>query len=205
MKRIIKIFGLFILLIILYIFTNQRNIKSSSLIEAIPANDLDLQTMEQAYTYEEILEDMKNNELASEELINSFKESHKLNLEVDTIVLYSKIALEPYKFKKGLFKYNLQPEFVVGLEYSDESAYPIKMVSVASPYLYTGNGRKCVFKGDIFYKLEAGNSLYCSVSGLVYKDNVEENSLDILNIINRGSHIKDVSFEGRYYSAGMDE
>lgn len=65
------------------------------------------------------------------------------------------------------------------------------MISITEPYIKTSDGTKCVFNGSIFYRLENGHSFYYAVSGDVYKTN------------NSKSLIKNIDFDGRYYSSSL--
>jgi len=93
--------------------------------------------------------------------------------------------MDSYTFTNSFRKYELTPIFYIGLFYNSDLELD-KIISIAEPYIRTLGKTECIFKGNIFYKLESGNSFYYGVNGNVHKKN------DVF--------IKNISFDGRYYS-----
>lgn len=146
--------------------------------------------LEKTYDYEDVLKDMELNGLDTKERIANFKAQHDANTSLITpnstgTVRYAKFAMDSYIFTNLLKKYELTPVLYIGLYYTSDIE-PDKIISIDEPYIRTSGGADCVFTGDIFYRLESGNSFYYGVNGNVYKTT---------NIF-----IKNIDFDGRYYS-----
>ena len=94
-----------------------------------------------------------------------------------------------YTFTHIFKKYELTPIFYIGLYYTSD-LNPDKITSIAEPYIRTAGGSKCIFNGNIFYHLESGNSFYYGVNGNVHKTTKIS--------------IKNIDFDGRYYSSSLN-
>lgn len=196
MKKSITSIIVIILLIFLGVITFSKNSsKKTEGMEALKYEQLATLTIEEAYDYEEILKDMEINDLATTEMVANFKTQHETNTKVTSTnstgtIRYAKLAMSSHTFTKGFNKYELTPIFYVGLNYTSDTQ-PNKIISIAKPYISTTGAAKCVFDGNIFYKLENGHSFFYGVNGYVYKGK------------NSKSHLKNVNFDGRYFSDSL--
>lgn len=199
MKKTIKSIPVLIFLIFLGIITIFYNSSSKTEgmelgIEFLKHEQLDTLPIEKTYDYEEILNDMEINGLVTNERIASFKAQHETNTKLISpastgTVRYAKSAMDSYKFTHTLKKYELTPIFYIGLYYTSDLE-PDKIISISEPYIRTSGEAECVFNGNVFYRLERGNSFYYGVNGDVYK------------ATNR--FIKNIDFDGRYYSDSLN-
>jgi hypothetical protein len=194
--------------------------ESNGVIPCVYYKDLMNLRIEDTYSYEEVLIDMQRNNLISQEDIDSFKANHLDMERVDTTetIRYSKFTMDSYKFTDEYNEYKeyvLTPIFYVGLLYRNDSPSPQKIVSLESPYIYTGAGEDCKFDGSIFYRLETGNSFYYGVNGDVYKTGnvsmtagikvgIGESANAYFEVTFSNNFLENVSFDGRYKSAGLD-
>jgi hypothetical protein len=182
MKKLIKSIAVIIFVIFLVVIAILNNSPSKTEgmsssktegMEFLKYGQLATLPINQTYDYEDVLKDMKANELATEKRTADFKAQNDTNTKLISFtstgtVRYAKFTMDPYTFTRTFKKYELTPVFYVGLYYTSELE-PDKMISIAEPYIKTSGGAKCVFNGNIFYKLENGHSLYYGVAGDVYK------------------------------------
>lgn len=196
MKKFITSIVVIIFLIFLGVTTFTKNSpRKTEGMEALKYEQLANLPIEEAYDYEEILKDMEINELATTEMVANFKTQHETNKLTSTnstgTVRYAKLAMNSHTFNKGFNKYELTPIFYIGLNYTSDTQ-PDKIISIAKPYISTLGATKCVFDGSIFYKLENGHSFFYGVNGYLYKAK------------NSKSHLKNVNFDGRYFSDSLN-
>lgn len=192
---------------------------TKSLLPYVNYEDLAHLSIEETYSYEEVLADMQNSGILSENDILRFKISHfnTMSASYTETIRYSKFTMDPYVFWDDfyIFNYELAPVFYCGLLYINGSYEPSKIVSLEGGHIYTGGGSKCIFGGTMFYRLEAGNSFYYGVSGDVYKSGtttvkvgakvaVGESSTTNIEVTYSDNLIKNVDFDGRYLSAGLN-
>ena len=200
MKKLIIIVFIFVIFLSIIInFYNSSNKtdgvgNKTEVIEIYTYEELATLPLEKTCDYEDVLKDMELNGLDTEERIANFKTQHEINTKSISpnsteTVRYAKFAMDSYKFTNLLKKYELTPVFYIGLYY-DSNGVPEKIVSIAEPYIRTSTGAQYIFDGEIFYRLESGNSFYYGVNGNVYKTT---------NIF-----IKNIDFDGRYYSSSLN-
>lgn len=194
MKKSITSILVIIFLIFLGVITFSKNSPSKTEgMEALKYEQLATLPIEEAYDYEEILKDMEINDLATTEMVANFKAQHETNKLTSTnstgTVRYAKLAMNSHTFTKGFNKYELTPIFYVGLNYISD-IQPDKIISIAKPYISTTGAAKCVFDGNIFYKLENGHSFYYGISGAIYKKTK--------------TFVKNIDFDGRYFSDSLN-
>lgn len=165
-------------------------------IEIYNYEELEILPLEKTYDYDNVLIDMKLNGIDTEERKANFKAQHDANISLITpnstaAVRYAKFAMDSYKFTNFLKKYELTPVIYIGLYYTSGNS-PDKIVSIDQPFIKISGGVDCIFTNEnIFYRLENGNSFYYGVSGDLYRAN---NNL----------FIKNIDFDGRYYSSSLN-
>lgn len=195
MKKFITSIVVIIFLIFLGVMTFTKNSpKKTEGMEALKYEQLATLPIEEAYDYEEILKDMEINDLATTEMVADFKTQHETNTKLTSTnstgtVRYAKLAMNSHTFTKGFNKYELTPIFYVGLNYISDTQ-PDRIISIAKPYISTLGAEKCVFDGNIFYKLENGHSFYYGISGAIYKKTK--------------TFVKNIDFDGRYFSDSLN-
>lgn len=206
-----------------FIFAQDLN----SLIESIPIESLETLPIEKTYSASEILKDMERSGLKKEELEN-FKKNHQdnlnnLNLQENTqlnsinrsTIRYSLFTLDGIKFKKSLRNYHLQPQVLAGLEYNNNPE-PSRIVSLESPYVYTGNGAPASFVGNMTYKLISGREFYTLIQGKAYKDGRMKVSGGVqvgigksvtanINVEGGNGLLRDISYQESYYSQSLNK
>ncbi|ABW19220.1 hypothetical protein [Alkaliphilus oremlandii] len=171
-------------------------LKVDEAIEIYSYEELATLPLEKTYDYESVLKDMELNGSDTEERKANFKAHHDDNSRLiipnsTTTVRYAKLAMDSYKFTNLLKKYELTPVLYIGLYYTSVNS-PDKIVSINDPFIKTSSGADCIFtNGNIFYRLESGNSFYYGVNGDVYK--TKGNTI-----------IKNIDFDGRYYSSSLN-
>lgn len=89
-------------------------------IESIKCEQLETLPMNQTYDYEEILKDMEINGLDTKERIPNLKAQHDTNTKLISApsageVRYAKLAMDSYTFTHNFKKYELTPNFYIGL------------------------------------------------------------------------------------------
>lgn len=199
--------------------TTDTSVTSKEIIQAISFEELATLPIDQAYSYEEMIEDKYINGLITREEFQEKINEHRSSLKANTtnsrgIVLYTKFTLDSYEFSKGLFRYELTPIMYVGLYYSS-SGSPDHIDSIEDPYIRTSDGASCEFAGSIFYRLESGNSFYYGVNGDVYKTattttsgggtiNIGKSATINFNVTYSNDFLKNVDFDGRYYSRSLN-
>lgn len=179
-------------------------------------SDLDTLSIDQTYTYEEMVEYLSNEGYSKKEIIEEFGLSEN-NLERGTDVHYTLVKMKVFQYKAGLFStYDLQVRFTVGLQYSGTNVSPDKMVSLGGAHIYTGYGELCKFAGEIYYKLVAGNEIYYSFYGDIFesgtvnwsvsaKIGIGEDASVEGNISNGNGHKYNVSESETSISAGLSK
>lgn len=191
----------------------------TSKIESISSKDLNDPLKLKTYTYDEILEDMLDLGLISREeflkrsLLNKIS---TLSSSWDSLpIKYSKLSGDSFTCYKNGRRYVLTPYFYVGIKGMGGIPSPAnyhKIVSLESPYIYTGNGSDCKFVGNIFYRLESGRSFYYGVNGDVYKTastsisggfriGIGESASVSFNASYTNNFIKNIHFDDRFYSS----
>ncbi len=176
---------------------------------------------DKAYTYEEILADMQRSGSSQEEIGNFVASHMEIQAKATSEILYSQFRMDTYSIlHQTLFGFwhihTLQPIFVVGLEYINNSYSPNRIVSLENAHIYTGDGDPCIFGGSIFYRLEAGNRFYYNVYGDTYetgtttysaglKVGLGEGSTATFGVTYSNNYIANIDFDGRYISAGLSE
>lgn len=170
--------------------------------KAMGFEELATLSIDQTYDYEDVLEDQYINGLISKEEITELKSQHSINnyhTHSHGSVRYAKFTMDDYIIPGTVLKYVLTPIFYVGLYYTEDSA-PDTIVSLDEPYIQTSKGVNCIFAGNIFYRIESGNSLYYGVYGDVYRTStLTKIGLPVSDIF-----IKNVDFDGRYYSPALN-
>lgn len=209
------------------------NIEPFKELEAYNFNQISTFPIEKTLTAEEMLDKMleggiiteaeynlRKNNYINKKISKSNLESHLTTKSSSTMVMYQTFTMDPYVFKKydfwgGLLTYKLTPRFVVGLEYSGLHT-PDRIVSIESPHIYTGDGENCIFTGSITYTLESGRQFFYIVYGNVYKTATVTRSGGIkigvgsvgevhYNVSHSDSFLKNVSFDGRYYTPVLSQ
>lgn len=181
LKKITLMFLIAICLFILPGSTSGKLISKSN--DFISFNQIEELDYEDAKTYEEMLTFMYIN-LYSPEDILSFKNQHAylvaklnrdsiLNVDKETLsgveIRYSTFYMKTFSYNHGFLQVcKVQARFSAGLEYDVGATSPNKIVSLKGEHVYTGDGQKCMFSGNIFYQLEAGNRFYYSMYGNLY-------------------------------------
>ena len=201
MKRFIMIIFIFAMLLSILTYfhnsfdkTNEVDNKTEA-IEIYSYEELATLPLEKTYGYEDILKDMKLDGLGTEERIANFKVQHDANTSLiipnsTATVRYGKFAMDSYEFTNSLTKYKLTPILYIGLYYTSNES-PNKIASIDQSFLNTSGGSNCEFTGKIFYRLESGNSFYYGINGDVYKT--------------ASIFIRNIDFDGRYYSASLND
>lgn len=195
-----------------------KNIDSKEGIKSISIDDIDKVTVENSYTYEEILKDQLNLNLISVEKYNNLMKQEKLKEKAYSLnkasslagVRYQKFNFKEYRFNSGLFGYYshvLIPVVYAGVDF-DYQGVPKGIVSIEEPHIYTGDGAKCIFGGKIFYKLENYKSIYLGVYGDVYstgtttisggaKIGIGKSSSVSISFSHSDTFLKNIDFERR--------
>ncbi|MFV0341685.1 MAG: hypothetical protein ACK5JH_02175 [Anaerocolumna sp.] len=175
-------------------------------IKCVDINELSILPYEDTYTFQEVLIDMQNNTLISDENINRFKaNSSQTSTLSNQEIRYAIFYMDSYTFTKdkliGSNSYVLQPRIYLGFLYDDSTSSPTKIVSLDSPFIFTKTGDKYIFVGDIFYKLEAGNRFFVGINGDVYKTakEIREGS-SISYKTSSNDYLRNVAFDVKYYS-----
>ncbi len=133
-------------------------------------SELDSLPAEEAYSYDELMNKLVTNGYSYQEAKEIMGEKPVLtSSKAKSQIKYSLFRMNVYSYKSGFKTYKLQARFSIGLEYINNSASPTRIKYIQAPHIYTGDGAKCVFTGNIFYKLTAGNSFYYNFYGDVYK------------------------------------
>lgn len=178
-------------------------------------SELSTINIKDTYSYEEYLLEKLKLGLISQNEYDINKNNIQLMARFGSSVRYAKFRMKTYEINNSLgSNYKLQPIFMVGLEYLKNSVSPTRIVELTDPYIYTGGGKECLFSGKIFFRLESGNSFYYDVYGDVYKTGklnwsagasvgIGKSASANFTISNGSGYIKNVSFDGRYYSSGM--
>ena len=219
MKKIL----LTLLVTILFASFGSSNAQAASTFESslpcINYKELYSLSIDETYTYDEVLADMLHCGVLSKNDIQKFKETHISTIRANSSdeIRYSKFTMDPYTFKTKVFgsEYKLTPIFYCGLLYINGGYEPSKIVSLEGGHIYTGAGLACIFGGSVFYKLEAGNSFYYGVFGDVYetgttttkagvKIGIGESTTATFEFSYSSNFLKNVDFDGRYLSAGLD-
>lgn len=168
--------------------------------------------IDQTYNYEDILEDKYINGIITKEEMAELKSQHSngnYHVSSNGIVRYVKLKMDDYRFNNGLTRYVLTPIFYVGLYYTSDSE-PDRIISLDEPHVQTLKGAKCIFTGNIFYRLESGNSFYYGVYGDVYKTRAFSSSAEVgsglfkVKVTYSDEFIKNIDFDGRYYSPALE-
>lgn len=194
-----------------------KNIHELGNMEIYDISKLPTININDTYTYQQCLEEKLKLGLITK---SEYKINQKDILSMSkskSQIRYAKFRMDTYEINNLLGKnYKLQPIFIVGLEYLNNSVSPSRIVELTDPYIYTGGGKDCIFSGKIFFRLQSGNSFYYDVHGDVYKTGklnwsagtsigIGESANANFTISNGSGYIKNVSFDGRYYSAAMDK
>lgn len=178
-------------------------------INCVDINELSTLPYEDTYTYLEVLTDMQHNNLISKEKINQFKVNNsQTSTQSNQEIRYAIFYMETYTFNKdkllGSNTYELQPRIYLGFVYDDTTSSPAKIVSLDSPFIFTKTGDKCIFTGNIFYKLESGSRFFVGVNGDVYKTAKEVNERSSIYYKTRSKdYLRNVAFDVKYYSAEL--
>jgi hypothetical protein len=133
-------------------------------------SELDSLSVEEAYSYDELMNKLVANGYSHQEAKQIMGEKPVSNYsKAKSQIKYGLFRMTVYSYRSGFKTYKLQARFSVGLEYINNSPSPTRIKYVQAPHIYTGDGAKCVFSGNIFYKLTAGNSFYYNFYGNIYK------------------------------------
>lgn len=206
------------------------NINAMSKYSYRSIQELDSLNIENTLTYEEMLEYLRLNSYSYSE-IQAFQSKHQLLVQngtanntsnftnsvlAGTQIRYSLFAMTTYSYSYGLWdKCKVQARFSVGLEYDIGASSPNRIVTLVGDHAYTGGGSPCVFTGDIFYRLEAGNRFYYNMFGNLYKQGYITWSLGGSigigqvatlhgSISNGNDFIKNISVAETYFSSGLE-
>lgn len=160
---------------------------------------------EDTYTYTELTEHLVTSGLTQDQITNFIGERPKETREA-TEIQYALFTMNNFTYSSG--KYILEARFSVGLEYTQGSSSPNRIISLGGAHVFTGKGAQCIFTGTIFYKLISGNSFYYSFYGDVYKSatttvTIGEDSSIIFNASRTTDYLMNVSRDETFYSAGM--
>lgn len=211
-KRIIS------LLLILMLFGTGATVNAEEKNEpmkCVDINELTNLPYEETYSYQEVLRDMQLNNLISKEQINEFvASSSKMSALASEEIRYTTFYMDSYTFSHGFSTYVLQPRIYVGLLYVNGTSSPSKIVSLDAPFIFTGAGNNCKFVGNIFYRLEAGNRFFIGTNGDVYETAtvVSKGGIQVklggsatvnFEASNSNNYLRNVAFDVRYYSAGL--
>lgn len=199
---------------------NNENIKTVDKLGNMEIHDIsELHTIDikDTYSYQEYLDEKLTIGLISRSKYNYERNKFNALSRSNSTIRYAKFRMDPYEIPTTLgSNYILQPIFMVGLEYHENSTSPDRIVELGDPYIYTGDGRDCIFTGNIFFRLESGNSFYYDVHGDVYKTGKINWGVDVsvgigeyaevnISISNGSQYIENISFDGRYYSAALSQ
>ena len=207
MKKIIIV--ILVVLILLGTYTNINVEENYVPIKCVDINELSTLPYEDTYTFQEVLTDMQHNNLISKEKINQFKVNNiQTSTQSNQEIRYAIFYMETYTFNKdkllGSNTYELQPRIYLGFLYDDSTSSPAKIVSLDSPFIFTKTGDKCIFIGDIFYKLESGNRFFVGINGDVYKTAKEVNERSLIYYKTRSKdYLRNIAFDVKYYSAEL--
>lgn len=231
-RRIIALFTLMLLVIPNVTFASSDSLNSSEVLpteiielevsgainklDFITPDELETLPIERTYSYDEALEMYKQAGATKEELAKFEKNFASKNYTRSIGSRMVIMAMDPYTFDSGLYRYSLTPKIWVELYYSG-SATPDYIVSLSDANIDTshGYGAKCSFEGTVTYRLLAGNRFSMYTYGTVYKSGqmrvsggvrvkVHEKGEVYITIENQGSgKLRDVNFQRDYYSAAM--
>ncbi|WP_157593548.1 hypothetical protein [Sedimentibacter sp. B4] len=218
-KKLTKVASIFIMTILMLqnvAFAQDLN----TLVEAVPIDELATLPIERTYSYDEIIAHMNENGYEEKE-IQEFQKKHEENLKLQSVeinsitIRYQLFTMDGISFKNFLTTYKLQPQVLVGLQYSGSDS-PDRIVSLEEPFVYTGGGAKCSFQGKMVYKLISGREFYTLIQGDVYKEGSMNVSGDVkinlggkgeatITVSNGNGYLKNISYEETYYSSALDE
>ena len=196
---------------------------------AIPIEELDTLPIEKTYTYEEVLELQKKDNIDAKS-IEHFKRDHEENVKqvereynLDSLVSssytvrYQKFSFDSKDVLKpgGLYVYRFTPELWAGLQYYGSSPSPDKIVSLSDPYIYNTLRGGGINGGHFKYELVAGNEINIWVAGKVFDLASTKISGDFsigigqtckasLSVERQNSYVADISHYDTYYSAALD-
>lgn len=178
-------------------------------------NDLEKVRHQDGLTYEEMIADKEVNQIALSKK-DHFGYSQLIEgLTATSGVRYYKFTMDDYSFTKLVTKYVLTPTFYVGLYFSDVTSSPDRIVSLDDAHVSTSKGANCVFAGNVFYRLETGRQYYYGVYGNVYGTatitvsgggavQIGKSATANFAASYSNNFLKNVDFDGNYYSAGLN-
>lgn len=220
---------LILILLVVLVFTFSSNVFAQShayddfsmynkYVDYYPIEALDSLPINEALTYEEMYEKLKNLGVSDKNLL-SFKKNRESIIKSDSsTVLYQTFYMKTEVVYGNMYTYKIQPRIVAGLEYLGNSTSPSRIVSLEDGFAYTGGGDSCVFDGRLRYFLEAGNSFSTVISGDVYRmgGNVsvsgggsigvgEIGEVNISAQYDVNSYVDNIYGTDRYYSSSLDK
>ncbi|MGN9164906.1 hypothetical protein ACTNDY_06410 [Tissierellaceae bacterium HCP3S3_D8] len=233
MKRGLNVISLILVLSILIpslVFADTTPEPKKGTIPAIPIEELATLPIEKTYSYEEMLEIMKQN---NEDLrnIEEFKNSHKENLKQINMgtkrsenmgtrssgtVRYQVFRFDTESYVHNVFAYHIQPQIQVGLLYY-AGPQPDSIVSLRNPNIYTSGRASSIDNGRFVYELISGNEFSIWVTGKLYdggttsvkgsiKIGLGEYAQATLEAENKGkTWIRDLDIEHTFYSSGLNK
>ncbi|NLY46783.1 MAG: hypothetical protein GX053_12480 [Tissierella sp.] len=227
--------NLFVLILVVSIlilnlaFAKSTQDLNKTALPAIPIEELDTLPIEKTYTYEEMLELQKKNDIDAKS-IEHFKGIHEENVKqigheynLNSLVSSSHtVRYQKFSFNSkdvlrpgGLFVYRFTPQLWVGLLYNDNFPEPEKIVSLSDPYIYNTLRGGGINGGHFKYDLITGNEINIWVVGKVFDQTATKISSDIsigtgqtgkasLSVEKQTSYVADISHYDTYYSAALD-
>lgn len=207
------------LLLVLMIFGTGATVHAEEKHEpmkCVDINELANLPYEETYSYQEVLRDMQLNNISKDQINEFVANNSKMSALQTEEIRYSTFYMDAYTFYWGLSsQFVLQPRIYVGLLYRNGAYSPSKIVSLDSPFMFTGAGGDCKFVGTIFYRLEAGNRFFMGINGNVYKTaNVTVKGGVQVKIggaatisfeaTNSNNFLRNIAYDTRYYSAGLE-
>lgn len=205
------------LLLVLMIFGTGATVHAEEKHEpmkCVDINELAGLPYEETYSYQEVLRDMQLNNISKDQINEFVANNSKMSALQTEEIRYSTFYMDTYSFRSD-FSYVLQPRIYVGLLYRNGSYSPSKIVSLDSPFMFTGAGNDCDFVGTIFYRLEAGNRFFMGINGDVYKTaNVTTSGGVQIKIggaatisfaaTSSNNYLRNIAYNTSYYSAGLE-
>lgn len=180
-------------------------------------NELETISYDETFSRDEFIEILSENGYNSKQ-INELIGEKTIETKADTEIRYSLFKMNVFNYHNGfngiISNYKLQARFSAGFEYYKGDYSPNKVVSLGGAHVYTGDGKSCVFKGSIYYKLISGNSFYYNFYGDIYEKGsmnwaigatlkIGESSTLTANVSNADGFVKNVSEAETWKGAGL--
>lgn len=175
-------------------------------------SDLEHLSISETYTYDELHDLFIANGFTEEETI---KYIGGRPLTRSTSIRYTLLSMNLFKYPLEDGIYSAQARFTAGLEYIGSSTSPHRIVSLKGAHVYTGARSACSFSGTLDYTLVAGNEIYYSMYGDLYKRGTMNWSASIeigikgaasmtCTLSNGDGYLKNISESETYHAGGLE-